>query len=336
MSERFLPTNTESPDEIITALCNREGDVTGLREMRYRGVVLDVWRDMNLFSVKYTKRILLPVDKRTNSITSPCDFLFLSSLSRIDDCNKIVPMAINNQLHDDIIDLSLDKDCHCECQCKSTLCGQAKYYEPIVEVTSELMPDATFRDFQSSTRKKLENGILYIERTFPVRVYGQNNAFEDVILQTETEEICQFDTEPCGCVKDTKENADKLNLSCNADTYDIDCGRTTCATPVEEGFNFDETGSRLILPSGFTDDKALLRYYAEADMKNLRVPLTAKEVFINGLKAFTLPFDEKQPANRIALFTNRYETGKGKLFTLYNRYSIRQLKQVLNPKIVMP
>lgn len=337
MNKQVFPANTESPDEIITALCGRKGDVGGHLEMKYRGVVLDVYRDLNLYTLKYAVRQLLPVDRKTNSIIVPDKYMFFSSLSFIDECNMINTIAVNNNLTDDIIDMSLNKDCECECQCKNDLCGQIKYYEPIIEDSEELMPDSTYKTFTSITRKKLmPGGKLVIERTFPVAKFGADNEFTDVTLETEIEELCQLEVASCGCVKDTPDNCKKLNECCNATTFATDCGCTSCAIPSGKSFNFNEEGNRIVLPSEFPYSKALLRFYIEADVKNMRIPTISKETFIYGLEAFTLPFDDSQPRWRIKDFEDGYSARKAKNFTLLNRFSMKQFKQVTSPKIIMP
>lgn len=332
----IIPNSTETPDEILKSLAAREGDITGMNFMKYRGVVMDVWRDLKLYAIKYTKRAFIQVDKKTNSITMPDDFLFRSSLSILDDCNKLQLLSINQDLHDDIIDISLDHDCHCECGCKSDLCGQIKSYEAITEDTQELMPDDSYQTFTSVTRKRMDaGGRFVIERTFPVRVYT-GGEWTGVELKTETEELCHLDTNPCGCVKNTTDNQCKVDGCCNADFFKTECGSYLCPTPGSMGYNISEEGNRIVLPSTFNRDKVLVRYYAEDKMKDIRVPLIAKKAFIFGVKSFIMPFDESQPLWRVRLFDKYYTDSRADLFTKLNGFTIRELKQVLSPKRFMP
>lgn len=332
----IIPNSTETPDEILKSLAAREGDITGNHFMRYRSVVRDVWRDLKLYAIKYTKRAFIQVDKRTNSITMPDDLLFRSSFSILDDCNKLQLLSINQELSDDIIDISLDHDCHCECGCKSDLCGQIKSYEAIIEDTQELMPDDSYQTFTSVTRKRMDaGGRFVIERTFPVRIYT-GGEWTGVELKTETEELCHLDTNPCGCVKTTKENCCKVDECCNADKFTTECGSFLCPTPGALAYNFSEEGSRIVFPSTFNHDKVLVRYYAEDKMSEIRVPLIAKPAFIYGIKSFVLPFDESQPLWRIRDFDKRYTDSRADLFTKLNGFTIKELKQVLVPKRLMP
>lgn len=332
----IIPNSTETPDEILKSLAAREGDITGMNFMKYRSVVMDVWRDLKLYAIKYTKRAFFQVDKKTNSIIMPDDFLFRSSISVLDECNKIQILSINQEVSDDIIDISLDHDCHCECGCKSDLCGQIKSYEAIVEDTQELMPDDTYQTFTSVTRKRMDaGGRFVVEKTFPVRVYSDGE-WTGVELKTEIEELCYLDTNPCGCVKPTKENECKVNDCCNADIFKTECGSYLCPTPGALAYNISEEGNRIVFPSTFNYDKALVRYYAEDKMSEIRVPLIAKKAFIHGVKSFIMPFDDGQPLWRIRLFDKYYTDSKADLFTLLNRFSMKELKQVLSPKRIMP
>ncbi len=149
MQQNMLPNNTETPDEIIRSLCRREGDKQERNFWKYRDTVRDIWIELNLQTIKYTERELIEVDKKTNSVILPKKFLMLSSVSYINDCNRIVPVAFNSNLHQKIIDVSLDKDCGCECKCKTDLCGVIKNYEAIKEAVVMQKPDNSFQTYYS-------------------------------------------------------------------------------------------------------------------------------------------------------------------------------------------
>jgi hypothetical protein len=337
MSKKCIhPVNTESPDEIIKSLLRREGDTAGINFLKYRSVVLDLWRDMNLHTVKFVKRYLIGVNKNTNSLDLPEEFLFPSSFSVLDECNKFQSMTVNNHLHDDIVDISADKNCHCECGCKGTLCGQIKTYESIIEETQELMPDDTTKTFTSVTRKRTDaDGKFYIERTMPVRIY-EDGDWVDVVLKTESEELCQLEVSDCGCVKDTKDNECKVNAHCNANTFAEECGLTFCNPQSKLQFNYSEQGNRIVMPSNFDYDKVMVRCFVELPITELRVPLVAKKAFMIGLKSYTLPYDKNEPQWRIRDFERRFIDANAELYSLLNRYSLKQVMQVLNPHRVMP
>lgn len=331
------PANTESPDEIIKSLLILEGDSLGVNYQKYRSVVLDLWRDMNLHTVKLTKRVVLTVDKRTNTVTRPEDFLFHSSLSVIDECNKLRTLSVNQHLTGDFIDISKDRSCHCECGCHSDLCGLIKNYEAITEDTEELMPDDSTQTFTSITRKTVTaEGKLVIRRTFPVRIY-EDGEWTGVELKTEEEELCQVEVDKCGCVKNTEENICKVNECSSADSFAVECGDAVfCESGNGLSYNYEEDGRRINLPSDFAYDKVIQRYFYEPNVKDLRIPLVAKRTFMTGIKAFTLPFEEKQSGRRVNEFERRYEGMKDKLFTLLNRFSFKEVNQVLNPHRRMP
>jgi len=332
----IVPCNTESPDEIIKSLLIRKGDIPGVNFMKFKSVVPDVYRDLNLFVIRFAKRYLIEVDKNTNSFNIPEDSLLASSLSYIDECNKIKPMFINRNITDDIVDIQLDKDCYCECGCKSKLCGQIKNYESIVTDSVELLPNSTTEVFTSTTRKRLDtDGRFVIERTFPVRTY-EDGIWVGVELKTEIEELCKLDVKECGCPKDTEENTCKVNACCNANTFAQECGDPMCDFENTNTYNFSEDGRRVVLPSGFGYNQVLYRYYGETSVKDMRIPVLARKAFIDGLVDFTVAYDDSQPLWRITKSENKYIDSKGKLFTLMNRYSISALYQALCPPRCMP
>jgi hypothetical protein len=331
------PNNTETVDEMLRSLASREGDITGSRFLQYRGVAMEVWRDMKLYAVKYTKRYLVDVDPRTNSITLEDDFLFRSSLSYIDSCNKIVPFSINQNLQDDIIDIGQDHNCYCECGCKSDLCGHIKSYEAIITNTTEELPGGGSQVFQSISRKRMdEGGRFVLENTFPIRIYNDEGVWTGVELTTEVQELCTLEVDTCGCVKQTKDNCKNVDSCCNAATFMTECGDPRCIIPANEGYNFSEEGNRIVFPSTFNRKKVLVRYFAEESIKDIRVPLIAKETFLYGIKAFIAPFDDSIRVGRAQEWVFNYEGKKEKLSILMNRFSMKEVKQVLTPKRYMP
>lgn len=337
MAKRIIdPINSESPDEVIKSLLIRKGDIAGVNFLRYKSVVPEVYRDLNLYVIKFTKRYLIEVDKDTNSFELPCDSLIPASVSYIDECNKIRPLIINRNITDDIVDISQDKDCHCECGCKSDLCGLIHSYESIVTDTIEQLPNGTTEVFTSTTRKRMDaDGKFVIERTFPVRKY-EDGTWVGVELETEIEELCELEVSECGCVKNTEDNVCKVNACCNADTFKAECGDTICDSVNSTTYNFSEQNRRIILPTTFGYKKVLYRYFGETGVKDMRIPLIAKPAFINGLEATILPFDDTQPLWRIRNMSRMYSDAKDDLFTLMNRFSMRELNQVLNPERNMP
>lgn len=336
---QILPSNSSTADDIIRSLCNREGDITGINFMKYKGVALDVYRELNLTVIRHTKRVLIEVDKRTNSITIPhCDYLHWASISVIDECNKIRPMLINTNLTHDIVDISNPSEGCCEHQsCTSSLCSQIKSYELIQQVTNEAMPNGTTKSFTSTTRKRVDpDGKFYTERTFPVRTYNESNVWVGVELQTETEVLCHLDVDAHGCVCDTPKNREEVGCACSADTFEIEAGCwTKCNTVSPDTYNISEQGDRLVFPSNFAFDKVLLRYYVNPTGRTLLIPIIAKEAFIAGIKHYTVPHKRRPVLWEIQLWEKKWIKGKGYVKGIINRYSIAEWYSVLTPKIDM-
>lgn len=337
MNERLTcPPNTESVDDFIKSLLIRTEDTGGVKKLKYKSLALEVYRDLNLHTLKYVKRVLLSIDPNTKSVVAPDDFLLLSSLSNLDECNKFQPILINKNITGDIIDMSMDKNCHCECGCKGDLCGHLRNYELIEEESVEDMPDESTQTFTSTTRKRIDaDGRVYIERTFPTRIY-QDGTWIGVQLKTENEELCKLEVKECGCPADTEDNICKINACCNADHYAIDCGDCLCGFESKTGYNVNMDGRSYSFPSGAEFDKVLMRYYYEPNIRDLRIPVIAKSTFLRGLKALEAEFDEKQPQWRIRDYKRAYEDSKYDLGNDLRRFTITQLYNVLTPERRMP
>lgn len=336
-NQYLLPSNSEAADEVIRSLMRGEGDNLERNFMRYRSVVRDVFRDLNLGAIKYTERRLIEVDKQTNSIMVPCNYLHLASASIIDNCNKIVPLIFNKNITDDLVDVSAKKSCGCECGCIDDLCGLIKNYEAIQEDVTETMPDTTTKVFTKITRKTVyPDGSMYIEYTEPIRIY-EEGVWTDTIPNTTRELLCNLEVKPCGCLTNSEKNKEKLQSCCNADNIQIDFGCTDskCCTNESLEYNWTEQGNRITFPSDFAYDKVLLRYYIEQRAKDIIVPLISKRVFMNGLKAYALEFDDNVPMGVKERYMSKYNNGKDRLAIDMHKLSLTEVYKVLTPYRVM-
>lgn len=338
-NNNLLPSNSVHPDEILKSLMRREGDNMERNFLKYRDTVRDVFRDLNLVAIKYTERRLIEVDKRTNSIEIPCNYLKLASVGIIDECNKIQMLIRNNNILDDIIDVSVKKRCGCECGCQDDLCGTIKNYEAILEDVTETMPDDSTKVFTKITRKTLyPDGSVMMDYTFPIRLY-ENGEWTDTVLTNETELICKLEMETCGCVKNCQVNRDVLLGCINADSLSTDYGCTInndcgigCQAESQMMYNFTELGNRISLPSNISYDKVLLRFYVEPKIKEIRVPLIAKPAFMAGVKHYATEYDESVAQSRQETYKRSYNSKKDLLALDLSKCSLKEIYSVLTPK----
>lgn len=316
--------NTISIEDVVKGILQREGDTTGMNYLKYLSVAKDVYRELNLHAVRQTKRAWVEVDKKTNTIKLPKDYMFFSSVSVEDECGRLIPLVINNNLKYDIIDISQDKDCHCECGCNSASCGGIKNYEVISGMQVAKLPDGSDMAFATMTRKKVnKDGSMVVEKTFPKAIY-ENGVWTKTELVTEEEFICKLEVKDCGCVKENEKNNQVINACCGASFFSVECGGTSCKTsPQSLTYNVSEGGDRIIFPSSFHYAKVLLRYFYDAPLKELRVPIIAKRAMMFGVKFEISNFDKKESMNRIMNFKRNYTNEMTKVRGLLNRYNLK-------------
>lgn len=335
-----LESNSETPEEIIRSMMRREGDVLERNFLRYMDVRRDLYRDLNLNAIKFTQRRLIDIDKKTNSITVPCGFLKISSISIIDECEKIQTLIIDTDIKDDIVDVSLSKNCSCECGCNTDLCGVIKNYEAILEDVTEIMPDDSTKVFTKITRKVVyPDGSMFVKYTYPIRIY-EEGAWTDTIDKVDEEFLCKLQVKKCGCIEDTEKNRETLGHCINADKIETDFGCTVRCLDDCNGnalrYNFSEEGNRIVFPSNFHYDKALLRFYVELKGKEIRIPLLAKPAFMHGLKAFALEFDDSVPKGVKDGYKNSYDAKKNLLALDLTKCSLKEVLHALIPHRRMP
>lgn len=330
LDQHILNSNSETVDQCLQSMIQMDGHRQNY--LKYRSVSRDVALDLNLNAIKYTQRRLIKIDKRDNSILLPDNYGEFSSLGYFDSCGKLQTLVHNVNLHADLIDISLDKDCHCECGCKSDLCGTIKHYEAVEEVTQELMPDDSTKEFTSTIRKTVyPDGSIYVEKEFPVRIY-EGGEWTDVQLKQDKEYLCKLDVKKCGCIEDSTHNKIILNQNCSADTFTTDWGCTICGGENPEGYNFSEDGSKIILSSKFKLDKALLRFYPTMSIDEIRIPRIAKKTYMLGIKSYLADFDDDIQEYKVRRRGKSYEDEKTDLFQKLNRLSLKEYYQAILPR----
>lgn len=328
-----------------------------------------VYQDLNLTTVKAVKRELFKINKRTNTVDLPCDFLQLSSVNVIDRCGTIYPVFRNDNVKgSEIVDVPSKKDCACEEKCSYQLCNLVKGYHAIQETRNDFLPDGTPISFNCVDRITFDrNGFVYKETQNPLRVY-MSGVWTDTILNTVQEKLCAVELDQKGCIKDTEQNVTSLCNSCGWDEKNmIPMGGTSSTPPLPNvktwsyycnskydffsvqcgqfphGFrrecnnvyNISELGNRLIFPHDFGFDRVLIRYYTDINLNDLQIPFIALDTFIAGLKWWDNRFDDKRQ-ELAAVYKQEYSKLKWGLLLELNKYRISELRMILTPPVYMP
>lgn len=326
-----------------------------------------VYLDMQLDTLKLTKRQLFDINKRTNSITLPDSCLEFNSVSVIDDCGGIHPVYRNDNIHDDIVDVPADKDCACEYKCSYKLCSTIKGYEAVITTQTDTMPNGDPVSFTCVERKAVDaNGFFYTQLQYPKRIYT-DGTWTDTILFTENKTLCKVDVDDNGCVCDSEQNLDNLcgclglppnipfggtsstppashpNAStwiyfCNSkqDWFSFQCGCSDlCCNPFSNRYNISDDGRRLLFPRDFMFGKALVRWYEDISLLNMEVPFVAVETFVMGLKAFDEQFNDAK--RKLGLgYGISYAKMKWGLSIQMNRHRMAETRMILTPPVFMP
>lgn len=363
----------ESAHDIVDSLCLRTGDLL----MRNKGLYLDccndTWNDLNEDVLKLAERVKMPlrkkfaINKRTNSIDLPCNFLRLSSVNVIDKNGVYWPVYRNDRVSDDIVDISAETNCACEFKCGNQLCNTIKGYEAVTSTVTAEMPDTTTQTFTLIQRKAIDkNGFLYEENQSVQRIYTAG-VWTDTQVITENKKLCQCEVDTNGCVCDTEHNLNTIchhcgisqpdqipvggdaNSFCNPavdewiyycntkmDWFGIQCGGfRNFKIGCNNIYNISELGDRLIFPHNFGFDHVMVRFYSDIDLDDLQIPYMAKETFMTGLQYFSLTNNKKEQ-QMASIFGQKYSRQKRGLFKVLNKYRIAELKMIFTPPIHVP
>lgn len=327
----------ESVKNAVMNLLQVQGDTSGRNLMKYMSAAKDVYIDLNFSTIKDTKRYWVTVDPATKRIQLPDDFFHFSSLSVLDECNNLETLVVNTNLIADIVDISMDKDCHCDCGCHSKECGMIQNYEVIYEDVPAPMPDGSVKVFQAYTRKKInKDGSFIQEETYPTAIYD-GNVWTDTRLVTTEKFLCKLEVKPCGCIKDTPKNKECIAACCSPAVFPTDCGCTVCSTPCNvPTYNILDNRHQIQFPSDFPYDKVLLRYYYDAPTDKLSIPRLARKTFQAGVLSFVADVDKNETEYRITRFFKQYHFLKGQLKKRLNRYSIKTYYAYVLGRRIMP
>lgn len=323
--------------DVVKSLFSREGNVTGTNINKYMAAAKEVYTELNLYTIRKTKRMFVKVDKQTNTIRMPDDFVMLSSLSVIDPyCGEIIPLVINTTILKDVVDSGVNRSCECECGCDSKLCGNIFKYESIQRQVTAPLPGGggETMDYTETTRKRIdEHGNVMQEICGPVLKYdSETGVHTATVVECQEYQICQLEIKECGCVVESPENIEKFSSVCCGGNYETECGTICCPEDNPYGYNFVDGSSKIAFASNFKFGEVLVRYYADVPTKELEIPRVAKQAIIAGIKAYLIPHDRKEPLWRAQYWKNEFEVEKTKLTNILNRYSLKEFYSTLfNP-----
>lgn len=326
-------------------------------KLRYLSFAKDIWyNDMNLTSVKDVERIILTINKKTNTVNLPCVSSLVSGVYVIGKYGEFYPIFRNERLHNDIIDLAAIDDCEDECNGK--LCNMINNYEPVVENIESKMPDGSSKIFRCVTKKMYDvNGDYYEENQYPQRIYT-DGVWTDTIVHTEKRFLCKLELDKKGCVKECEDNYYKvLNSGCYSeckslyeptevgikciinpeakDLYGWECGYNFSIFNINNVYNINSEGDRLIFPNNFVFRKILVRYYVDLPLKDIKVPSIAKEAIMTGIKYYDTLLDEKKiQINHI--YSQKYAKMKGGVMSMLMKVNSDQQRMIITPPIIIP
>jgi len=365
-------SNLIGVEKIVDDLCLRSGDILKRNKGLYLSCASDVWNDLNESVLKMAKRIAVPlrsvfvINKRTNSIDMPCDYLRICSVNAIDKHGVFYPIYRNDKITDELIDISGSGNC--ENGCNHYLCNTIKGYESVRSTKTDFLPNGETISFDCLDKKGVLGDYFYTETQFPLRVFV-SGVWVDTILRTEQTKMCKLEMDDKGCIKDTPSNFDSLCTDCGinsdsvipyggnadspplntnpsqwiyycntkADIFSAQCGgyphHLTCES--NRIYNISELNNRIIFPHNFGFDKVMIRYYSNVELSNIQVPYMAKECFMTGIQYFSATNNDmkQQLAN---VYGVKYSKQKKGLLLDLNKYRISELQMILTPPIYIP
>lgn len=328
-----------------------------------------VYQDMNLTSLKIARRERFAINKKTNSIDLPCNFLQLSSVDVEDECGNLYPVYRNDNIKDsDIVDVGASKDCACEFGCAHKLCNTIKSYEAIVSTKTDKYPNGDDVSFECIDRKGIMGDKFYEETQYPLRQYV-SGVWINTIRHTEQRVLCEVEIDENGCVCDTEENINRVCGSCGIDNNNQSqcCIGGTANCPPKENcdtwiyycdnkmewfglqcgqypyfkkgcnnvYNISELGDRLIFPHNFGWDKVIIRWYPDSGLNEIKIPMIAVNTFIMGLKWWDCQFNDKKQ-KEAAIYGQKYAVMKFGLLRELNKYRLAELRMILSPPMFVP
>lgn len=221
-------------------------------------------------------RVLIKVNKGSNTAPLPCDFKLETFVGYILDGEK-VPIPLNYNLTNDCsISKQIEKECP-RCKQDKAICDSLE----IIEITRIIKLDGVDCD-ETITKKLYPNGDYYMETSTPVI----NNETSDVEYFPHKEFIVNFKLNPCGCLANTEANIENVKYYCD-DTYKKYYASCDC-TVAKMGYRiFDGMGDNSVIQlSGYYGDMVYLEYEGFMTKKDgvYMVPEIAFETLVEWTK----------------------------------------------------
>lgn len=325
--------NKTSAIEIVDSLLIREGDMQGVNRARYLSVFKEIWEDMNLQGIKDTKRIIVKVNKDTNSIMLPEEATEFASIYGPMG-GRMQPLLINKNLSEDMIDLSARKRCGHE-DCNSFLCATVKNYELIEETVIARMPNGSPRSFQKVTRKKINPDGSFIQEIIEPEAIYSGGVHTSTELKTKTEFICKLDLDDKGCVVECDDNRKKIYLNCAFCDFNHESGKPfgqeECYNP-NLTYNISDDRRRIILPSNLSLDYVIVRFYFTQKTRDIQVPNVCRRLLRLKLRVELDMFDNKVSAGAKVLLQRLIQTEERYMLDNLTRMTLHELYHLISPK----
>lgn len=322
--EDFNSGRFSTVSEAIRSMMSKEGDFSASRRLQYVDAAKEVFEDLNLSVIKDIKRVVIKLNQHLPVLPVPEDYFDFATMDYVDLHGKFKPLVFNDELHEDVPDISLAHDCGCECGCKSALCCSVKNYEVIQEVVSAQMPDESFQTFTKYTRKYMnKDGSFFQETAEPVRVFEEGE-WTDTRLEVATDFICKLEVKECGCLVETPKVLSQLEANCCSLNFkhESGCSHPDFYTCKKSTYSINKDGNRLILPDHFAYDKIVLRYYTTVKTKDILIPRIGLRSFTTGIRKEIALWDKKATAGELAKWENAHTKATTVFRSRLNRMSL--------------
>lgn len=268
------------------------------------------------------RRVLLQVNKSTNTATLPPDFEEEIFMGYINKNGYKVSIYHNSAL----TNVAGIEDLLCEDKCPKCASNISACNDLAITVdTTTVIIDGT--NYEKTITKKLyPNGDYFLESMIPYK----DTASGTVVYHTSKEFIAHIDLKPCGCIEETASNLQTISI-CNPEVYC--CYYAPYASVSENGEYeiFPETGLIQLSPS-FKASKLYMEYRGFLLKVNgqYQVPSVAFETLVEWIK---YKYISGKPS--VADYVKdkqfeRYRIEKGNLFIVITRTSISRILNALS------
>lgn len=294
-------------DKIIKTLCLRTGDTALGKAALYASYLETVYAELSL-DVTYQSVIRkFQINKRINSFAIPSDCVLLYAVGHYDDCGVVKPLWYNLDMPKDIL-FENGVPCECDSCGDHANCKTIKSFDEIEETITISGTDYT----KTTKTTTLTDGSVVRKVTEPVLTSGGR-----VDMVTSENELCKLDLLPCGCVKNTQENNEKVNkLNCECSSLSTNCGTYNRLQKKEHGYSIDITGTQILFDNSYPYDYVILKYLKNIDSpKDYKIPRIALEAVLSGIRYYAETDSDASPA---------YNKGIGGIF--YNKYFAEKKK----------